>query len=288
MQINKQLSCKDYKKSPETGFSLTELLVVIVMFSIIATAGYSLFKEQTRINIAQQNILEMQSSGRAALQALIHSISHAGFGTSYSKSDFIKPTYSNATSGNSDSIILSYGSQYVSKVTANATETNIITVDDTTLIATGDEINFFPSLNPNKTYIASPSGTSSITLDEEVILLLNGTKIFKINNIEFSHNSTSEILYQNNVPLIYDVASFQLAYTQDDKPADWKNKVTEEKIKGIWIYLLLKTKNREAGFKESKTFTLPWDTAEQVSSTLIRDGFHYQEFQTQVWLRNAK
>ena len=287
-------------KNSRNGFSLPELLVAMVMFGILTTAGYSLFREQTRLNKSQQNILEMQSSGRAALQILIQSLSHAGFRVSYTTADFIDATYGDATSGISDSITVTYGTEYVGNITTDETDTDQISayILPTKSLSSADSINFFPSLNPNKTYqVDNTPGTGAtvVDIDEDIISLLKGAKIFRINSITYTHNATSGILYENNTPLIYDVASFQLAYIQDGKTADvsqtWKDKageINEEKIEGIWVYLLLRTREKEPRYKDNRTLTLPWGDKEDLSSTIMEDGFYYQEFQTQIWLRNAK
>jgi hypothetical protein len=70
----------EIKNHKQSGYTLVELIVVGMMFSILTIAAYNLFDNQSKINRTQQNYVEMQSSARAAMQILIKDFSHAGFG----------------------------------------------------------------------------------------------------------------------------------------------------------------------------------------------------------------
>ena len=293
------------------GFSLVELLVVIVMFGILTTAGYSLFREQTRINQAQQNQLEMQSSARAAMQVLIQAFSHAGFGCSEKisgankvadKDRFLIHNPSlNFTGTTPDSVTLIYGFEHVATTTASITETNVIPVDNSTNIGTTEYskyISFYPSLAPNSFYTVTGKALNSVTIDSSLSSLRTNAKVFRVNPVEFYVNGRE--LRQRFVEhpagleevLIYDVQDFQLAYTEDDENlgilANWEDDPgNPENVKAVWIYMILRTREIEPGHQETRTFRLPWAPATTFNGANLPAGFHYQEFQTQVWLRNA-
>ncbi len=292
------------------GFTLVELLVVIIMFGIITTAGYSLFREQTRINQAQQNQLEMQSSARAAMQVLIQAFSHAGFGCSEKISGtneiagedtFLIPTDQNFSGTTPDSVTLIYGFEHVATTTASITDTNIIPIDNSTEVGTTEYskyISFYPSLAPNSFYTVTAKALNSMTIDSSLSSLRTNAKVFRVNPVDFYINSDE--LRQRFIEhpagleevLIYDVQDFQLAYTEDDENlgilANWEDDpANPENVKAVWIYMILRTREIEPGHQENRTFRLPWDPGQTFEGSTLPAGFHYQEFQTQVWLRNA-
>jgi type IV pilus assembly protein PilW len=280
------------------------------MFGILTTAGYSLFREQTRINQAQQNQLEMQSSARAAMQVLIQAFSHAGFGCSEKISGtneiageetFLIHTNQNFSGTTPDSVTLIYGFDHVATTTASITDTNIIPIDNSTDIGTTEYskyISFYPSLAPNSFYTVTAKASNSVTIDSSLSSLRTNAKVFRVNPVDFYVNGAE--LRQRFVEhpagleevLIYDVQDFQLAYTEDDENlgilANWEDDPgNPENVKAVWIYMILRTREIEPGHQETRTFRLPWAPGQTFEGSTLPAGFHYQEFQTQVWLRNA-
>jgi type IV pilus assembly protein PilW len=296
------------KNYPNAGFSLVELLVVIVMFGTITIAGFSLFREQSRINQWQQNQLEMQSSARAAMQVLIQSFNHAGFGCSENIStgkdvagedNFLNPTNQNFTGTTPDSVTLVYGFDHVATVNGAVSESTLVTVDNSTNLGTTEylkHISFFPSLSPNDFYEVVGKTATTITVDKSITRLTNNARIFRVNPLQYTVVNGELRERETDGPrtdiIIYDVQDFQLAYTDDDEnlstPANWEDApANPEKVKAVWIYMILRTRERVAGHQENRIFRLPWDAGQSFNGNTLPAGFHYQEFQTQVWLRNA-
>jgi len=295
-------------KFASPGFTLVELLVAMVMFGILTAAGYSLLKEQRRINQTQQNLLEVQSSARAAFQVLIQSFSHAGFGcngnissanTVAGEDAFIHPT-NQAFSGTSpDSVIIVYGYEHVATVNGAITsETNTVAFDNATNLGTTNYtkyISFYPSLSPNDFYIVSSKTTTTATLTRPIAHLRNNAKVFRVNPLQYYITSSQlrqrETQGAKDEAIAYDVQDFQLAYTAEKdnlSAATWEdNPADPEKVQAVWIYLLLRTRETEPGYQDNRTFRLPWDATQTFQGSTLPAGFHYQEFQTQVWLRNA-
>ena len=299
-----------FKHIKESGFSLVELLVVIVMFGILSTAGYSLFREQTRINQAQQNQLEMQGSARAVMQVLIQAFSHAGFGCSEKISSaneiageetYLIHTDQNFSGTTPDRVTLIYGIEHIATTTGSITGAKTIPIDNSTSVGTNNYskyISFYPSLSPNTFYTVTGKTLSTVTIDSDLSSLRTNAKVFRVNPVEFYVNGRE--LRQHFVEhpagleevLIYDVQDFQLAYTEDDENlgnlANWEDDPgNPENIKAVWIYMILRTREIEPGHQETRTFRLPWDPGQTFDGSTLPAGFHYQEFQTQVWLRNA-
>ena len=287
------------------------------MFGILSTAGYSLFREQTRINQAQQNQLEMQSSARAAMQVLIQAFSHAGFGCSEKISatpndvageeTFLIHTDQNFSGSTPDRVTLIYGFEHLATTTASINATtlikNEIIVDNSTAIGTTEYskyISFYPSLAPNSFYTVTGKILNTVTIDSDLSSLPVNSKVFRVNPVEFYVNGSE--LRQHFVEhpdpadeeevLIYEVQDFQLAYTEDDENlgilANWEDDPgNPENVKAVWIYMILRTREIEPGHQETRTFRLPWAPGQTFEGSTLPAGFHYQEFQTQVWLRNA-
>lgn len=292
----------------ESGFTLTELLVVIVMVGIMTAAGYNLYREQNRINQAQQNILEVQSSGRAALQILIQAFSHAGFGCSENiasgndvagEENYLNPGNQGFSGTTPDSVTLVYGFEHVATVNgAVSAETSTITIDNSTNLGTSDYlrfISFYPSLAPNDFYEITGTSGTTVTINRSISTLRDNTRIFRVNPLQFYVNNNELRLRETDGArdevIAYGVQDFQVAYTAEEDnlaAAVWEdNPANPENVKAVWIYMLLRTGQIEPGHQENRTFRLPWNAALNFDGGNLPAGFHYQEFQTKVWLRNA-
>lgn len=263
------------------GFSLVELLVVMVMFGIITTAAYNLFREQGRISRAQQSILDMQSNGRATMHILTQSFSHAGFGCSESNSEFLQ-----LTNGDSDTVTVRYGYRELTTVSTNATGTDTISVTNSTAIKIGQDVSFYPSASPNTTYRITNT-SSPFVLNKNVEIVPAGAKVFQVYPIEYSFDNNTLWIKDDTgtEPLSYDVVNFQMAYSLEN-PTNWIEASGNIKDpQAIFLYFIMRTKDKEPGYRNGNPFRLPWNNA--IPAVTIEDGYHYQSFQTQIWVRNA-
>ena len=253
-------------------------------------------------------MLEIQSSARAAMQVLIQSFSHAGFGCSENISgsnpidgmgSSIVPADQNFNGTTPDSVTVVYGYDHVATITTNSANSTIIPVDDSSEMGTTEFTKFiclFPSSSPNIFYeIQDVPSTTSIELDRE-ITVTNSTKIFRVNPLQYvivdGVLRERETAGARDEALIYDIQDLQLAYTEDDSDlntlANWEDAPANPRnVKAVWIYMILRTREREPGYQSTRTFQLPWDPGQSFNGVDLPAGFHYQEFQTQVWLRNA-
>jgi prepilin-type N-terminal cleavage/methylation domain-containing protein len=273
--------------SQSAGFSLTELLVVIVMFGLITTATYSLFREQGRISRTQQSILDMQSNGRAAINFLAQSFSHAGFG-----SGDTTPKFFDFTNSNPDKATITFGHKHVATVTSpigtNPTKNISYSLATGQSISVDNMICIFPSLAPNVSHQVKKIGPP-LEVEFDLVIVPAGAKIFRVHPVEFYVNN--EVLYINDsdgeAPIVFDVAAFELAYREKGSTAWLEGTKNVDNPHAVYIYLVLKTKETEPGFKQGNPFELPWDKSNKPTMT-IKDGYHYQSFETIVWIRNAK
>lgn len=81
MIIN-QMSAMYGKKNnngPESGFTLVELMIVVLLSGLIAAAVYSVYRLQQRSYTVQEDVVEMQQNIRAGLDALKRELRAAGF-----------------------------------------------------------------------------------------------------------------------------------------------------------------------------------------------------------------
>ena len=278
--------------SKNAGFSLTELLVVIVMFGIIATAAYSLFREQGRISRAQQSILDMQSNGRAALNLLAQSFSHAGFGSSDTNDKFL-----DVKDDDPDNATITYGHKHVANVESSigTTPTNEInySLEPDQTIELGDKLCIYPSLAPNITYTVNKIGPPLEIApgDPNIVIVPVNAKIYRVFPVNFS--VADEKLYMEDsdgtTEIVFNVAAFEVAYLEEGASGWSQGTKLVSNPQAMYIYFVLRTNEKEPGFKQGNPFVLPWDPTQKPSFPKgIQDGYHYQSFETIVWIRNAK
>lgn len=276
---------KNPLRQNQSGFSLVELLVVTAMLGLIVTAIYNVFNNQGRISRAQQSILEMQSNGRAVINYLSQSFAHAGFGTSETNSQFLD--FTNGTFD--DIVIIRYGYRDIGTVTTNATQTSTIsytpTISDYSAI---NAVSFFPSTTPNNEFSAS-AGATQITIGKDVGFVPANAKIYQVGDITFKLNTDGElerVAGGDTEKIAKNVVCFKMAYSTKN-PAEWKtDNDSSVKPKAIYIYLVFRTENKEPGFNQGNNFKIPWET-DKLAPITPEDGYHYQDFQAMVWVRNA-
>lgn len=292
----------------DRGFTLVELLVAMFIAAIVVALGYNLLSGQRALNQVQQNTLEMQSNARAAIQILLQEFSHAGFGCSENISSTNKvgnqtafvDAHDNTFNGlTPDSVTLVYGSEVVAVATADiTTDSNVLTVDDASDVGTSTYekyISIYPSLEPNSFYEVTSTTGTTIDIDRNVSHVDTGAKVFRVTPILFyvlnNELRQKEVEGTRDDIIVANVQDFQIAYTTAEsnlETAVWENNPTHpENVTAVWIYLLFRTRGKDPGFQENRTFRLPWNAGSTASGATLPSGYHYLEFQTKVWLRNA-
>ena len=278
------------KSDIDKGFSLIELLVVTAMLGLIMTSLYNVFNTQGKISRSQQSILEMQSDGRAAINFLSQSFSHAGFGTSESNENFLE-----LTTGSTDTATIRYGYKVLGQTTKNATKSSVFDFDasiSTPETIDGMMVSFFPSTSPNNEYFVNDVSTIStpmeMTIDDEIGYVADNAKIYEVCDIKFIVSIDKlireEICQGITETIAHNVVCFKVAYSKSS-PIAWDTNNGNVKPQAVYIYLVLRTQDKEPGFKQAHNFKLPWDNT--TAPFTIENGYHYQSFQTLVWIRNA-
>ncbi|MDT8424089.1 MAG: prepilin-type N-terminal cleavage/methylation domain-containing protein, partial [Desulfuromonadales bacterium] len=64
----------------QRGFTLTEMLVAMVIGMLVASGAYSVFFSTTRTARKQEQVSEIQQNLRVAMERVSQDIRHAGFG----------------------------------------------------------------------------------------------------------------------------------------------------------------------------------------------------------------
>ncbi len=179
-----------------------------------------------------------------------------------------------------------YGHQHVGTVTQNANATNLITADATDIAAAqGDQyrrhIAFYPYTDPNSFFIGTGSNGNNITitLDREIESIKSGAKIFRVTPIRYFVDTNSSELritptlnLGSEETLIYDVQDFQLAYSIDGET--WLEAPTlnqSRNVKIIWAYLLIRSREQEPGFQESRNLHFHGIALKYKDQTFLQD-----------------
>ncbi len=72
--MNRQMVLHD-----NSGFTLIEVLIAAVIAAIVVGAGFQVFVSQSKGQVIQSGITNMQQNGRAAVDELVHKIRRAGY-----------------------------------------------------------------------------------------------------------------------------------------------------------------------------------------------------------------
>lgn len=249
------------------GFSLTELLVVIVMFGMITAAAYSLFREQGRISRAQQSILDMQSDGRAALNLLAQIFSHAGFGNSQSSDRFFSVTDSNP-----DVVTIKFGHKCVAKtdvpITTTPTKEIYYILESEQSIQKGNEISIYPSINPNVTHTVSAVGPP-LAIENDVIFIPRYAKIFRVFPVKIFRNTDNGNLYledsDGEAEIVPNVAAFEIAYMEKGS-STWKEGDYTSNPQAIYIYTLY-CEPKKKNLDSNRAILLNYHGTKRISQT---------------------
>jgi prepilin-type N-terminal cleavage/methylation domain-containing protein len=197
--------------STKKGFTLVELLVVVVCVGILMTALFKVFFQEQRIVTAEQEILEMQMNARVALDRVLFAFQHSGFGclNSFSSGQTmtgVDPDGNTVTidsavwdiqdnaPGNgtvSDSVVLVYGFRKIGEVQGEHEETDTVDLKNIGSPACSTSgfnsyISFFPSFQGDMFYKVSSFASTIYSLDQEVAYLPDDAEVFMVTPVRLT------------------------------------------------------------------------------------------------------
>lgn len=202
------------------GFTLLELIMTMAITSFIVGAIYSAYSTQSRVQITQDSVTEMQQNIRAALGILTHDIRMAG----YDPSD-------------------SAGSGFVNGTNFSNGSVNMAVSTNSTQIAFTADLDNDGAIN---TVAIDTNGDGSIDIGdmEQIAYKLNGTNLER-------YVTTSGIFYWQTVAEQIENIEFRYLDRDGNVTANFDN------VKTVQIALLAKTERSDSRFINSLNYTTP-------------------------------
>ena len=226
----------------QKGFTLVELMVVMVIFLFIVAGVFTAYLSQHHASVIQSQVTDMQQNARVAMDFLSKDIRMGGFGKPAGSvngfSDSITPAINNdATSGNN---ILN-GTDQITVVTGYRQESTLqsaASVDSTsiTLVANADQFNTttkryvcIEGIGPIDNYQVTSVNTSTNTLTVSPALhraYQLGAPVLLVKAITYSVNDAGFLTRNENSgggaqPVVPNIEDLQFAYQLDDDT--WSN-----------------------------------------------------------------
>lgn len=301
------------------GFTIVELLVASTCMILIIAAGYGIFSQQSRIANNEQEHVILQANAKILMERLSFLFSHVGFGcassfyagkkmigedpdldTNVEVDCFFYKTENktiNATSMDSDSVVVVYGINEwatMSNLTVNST---LVFVDDprppmdSTQNSFKKYLSIFPDYDPNLYYTIDSNSNNTCKLDRSIpdeydsggtVYIVAPTRVkIKDNTLYFQN-----FAYNNSQ--FWEIGEWvecmQLQYTKDGSTwFDYLSGSDRFKIKGVKIFLLLRSEKEISGYTSNATFTLAGQTVGPFAD------HYYRELHEQVvWTRNLQ
>ena len=295
----------------DRGFSLVEMIVSMLCVVIIMTALYDVFSKQTKINTAEQSVLDMQMNARMAIERLNFLFAHAGYGCAESlatgrslsgndpegssiniQSAISHVVNKNAING-SDSVTVSFGFRKIGEVDSipSANEVDIKNKEGPDIDMGGafkKYISFYPDLSGDVFYEIT-SGTDPYTLNLEIenSVKADNTDIFMVVPVEVAvENDTLQ--FKNYVydsgkwDIANNVEALQFQYSSDGE--SWQDVPDDpQKVQAVRAFLLCKSTKGDPGYTNSREYMLGNETVGPYN-----DSYHRTVARTTVWIRSAE
>jgi prepilin-type N-terminal cleavage/methylation domain-containing protein len=153
----------------ESGVTLIELMIVVVISALLTAAIYAAFISQQKSYAIQTGVTDMQQNARAALSLMERDLRMAGYlvdDAGFTVQDFDNNNITQAITvdetGSTDKITVVYAAQQVAKVAAvNGTQ---VTVSDVTAFDTANGKQYIAFESENKVYTISNIAGNVLTL----------------------------------------------------------------------------------------------------------------------------
>lgn len=124
--------CTEVRTRNITGFSLTEMLIVVAMFGLTMAAVFSMYQTHTKAAYTEEEVAEVQQNLRVSVDRITHDISMAGF--LIPSGDPVANVVNNTGLNGTDTITLNTAS-------ASSVSARITTPTQDVTLASGNTIN---------------------------------------------------------------------------------------------------------------------------------------------------
>jgi prepilin-type N-terminal cleavage/methylation domain-containing protein len=212
---------KKFKKSKQKGFTLIELVIVLVLIGFVVIAIYSIFISQHKSYVVQDLVAEAQQNARAGLNRMVKDIRMAGYGVP-DGTDFVI----NATNGGVDSIEFraNIGASTYLTAAITAAGDQDLSVNDSSDFVIGDTVNILDykshliaaatisGISANKltvTGLAFEAGFSG-SISGNLVHTAFSTITYAINDMVLNRNTGG-----GAQPLAENIEDLQLVYAYD-------------------------------------------------------------------------
>ena len=287
----------------QRGFTLVELMVVMVIFFFIIAAVLKAYTTQHRASVIQAQVSDAQQNVRVAMDFLSKEIRMAGFGKPTGAvngfSDAISPAINNdATNGNNvlngtDQITIVTGYRQISTLSSAATQ------GATTVILNGNGDTFdtgtkkyvcIDATSQNDNYVVSGAASSSLTISPALTRdYKQGAGVFLVKAITYSVNDARVLTRNENTgggsqTIATNIEDLQCAYQLAD--GTWSNApAIPGDIRAVRINVLARTRLEDHNPGQSGTIGRIVDVEDHDVNNLT-DGFRRRLLTSVVEVRN--
>jgi type IV pilus assembly protein PilW len=287
------------------GLFLIELLVSMAIFLIFTVLLYTTFTYQNKNYIKESDIIASQQEGKAVMSILTNIIRMAGYGhkSGQSVNGYAKKLNCHDVdpSLGSDNVTVVAAIKKVAVVLDNVSGSatvNVKQVVQNGLDNSTKRYVFFENSDENECYNItgidnSVSGSSTLTLDRNVTYAFSNEPVYLVKAYTISVVNNVLTIYENTgggADNVSDeiIENLQLQYGWDaDKSGaiestEWVDNPSgsEDKIKAVKIFLLLRSKRRDMSYTDKTSYTLAG------KSFVPNNHYHHYLMQSIIYVRN--
>ena len=305
---------KTVKIKNSKGFTLVELMVVLVILGVVSIGAITSITGQSKVYHSEEDIIDMQMNARVAMQRIGNIIRMAGYGC--------KDAFgSNLTSGNlvtngdvapnpltslliandndsptPDSLTLAGAIRYAGTITAipaanqitlDSLRANIKTNDDTAaksfIFVSPRESNVYQTVTAISTNTLTLQDPLTATVGDEVYQIQAFTLRLTNDNLRVDENVDTS---STNLEVAENIQDLQFQYgidsDNDGVVNSWvDNPATIRQVKAVKVFILARTSKLDKEYTDRKTYTLAG-----VSVGPFNDNFHRQLLESTIYIRN--
>jgi prepilin-type N-terminal cleavage/methylation domain-containing protein len=139
------------KQKRQSGFTIIELMVALVISAIVTAAVYAIFITQQKTYAIQSGVTDMQQNARAALMLMVRDLRMAGadIGSSFTVQDYAGTNITDqdvrvvqGTGDDPDEITMVYATELDTATFVSDVSSNVVTLTDASGFSSGDFVAF--------------------------------------------------------------------------------------------------------------------------------------------------